>query len=69
MTADQSGHEDEYVTPATLRLELKAFRLEVRLLLIVGLVATRFHLPDTVTVGSVALAIAAGGLKSFIARG
>lgn len=65
--ADQSGHE-EYVTPKDLRLELKAFRLEVRLLIVLGLLVTRFHLPDTVTVGSVLGVLGIVGLKSILAR-
>lgn len=57
------------VTEKALRLELKAFRLEVRLLIVLGLIVSRFHLPDVVTAGSVAGAIALVALKSALARG
>ena len=66
--ADQSGTDADNVTWRDLKLELKAFRLEVRLFIIVGLLVTRLHLPDTVTLGSMAGVIGVGALKSFFAR-
>lgn len=68
-TANHSGPDDDaYVTPNMLRLELKAFRLEVRLLIVVGLLVTRLHLPATITAGSVFAVIGVTGLKSLLAR-
>lgn len=60
--------EDRHVTERDLRLELKAFRFEVRLLIVLGLVVSHFHLPDAVTAGSVVGAIALGALKSALTR-
>jgi hypothetical protein len=62
------GDDEDVVTERSLRLELKAFRLEMRLLLVLGLVVTRFQLPDVITVGSVAGAIGLIALKSALAR-
>lgn len=64
--ANQSGKE--MVTWRELKSELKAFRLEVRLFIIVGLLVTKLHVPDTITVGSIAAVIGVGALKSFMAR-
>ena len=72
MSADHSGHrhndDEEYVTPLMLRLELKAFRLEVRLLVLLGLLVSKFHLPGSVTFGSVAGVMGLAAVKSFLAR-
>lgn len=57
------------VTEKSLRLELRAFRLEMRLLLVLGLIMSRFHLPDVVTAGSVAGALAVVAIKSALMRG
>lgn len=66
--ADQSSRDKETVTWRELTSELKAFRLEVRLFILVGLVVTKLHVPDTITVGSVLGVIGIGALKSFAAR-
>ena len=70
MSADQSGHDhdDEFVTPLRLALELKAFRLEVRLLVLLGLLVSKFHVPSSITLGGIAGAIGIGALKSMLAR-
>jgi len=60
--------EPAYITEKDLRLELKAFRLEVRLLIILGLIVSRFHLPEAVTMGSVLGAIRLVALKSALSR-
>lgn len=57
-----------YITEKDLRLELKAFRLEVRLLIVLGLVLSRVHLPDAVTAGSVLGVIGLVALKSALTR-
>lgn len=64
----QENDHDEYITPLRLQLELKAFRLEVRILVLLGLLVSKLHLPDTVTLGSVAGVVSVGALKSFLAR-
>lgn len=66
--ADQSSDEKNYVTWRELVSELKAFRFETRLILLVGFVGTKIHLPASVTVGSIVGTIGLGALKSFIAR-
>lgn len=63
------GCDDPVVTEKAMRMELKAFRLEVRLLIVLGLIVSRFEVPDVVTAGSVAGAIALGAIKSALARG
>lgn len=57
------------VTEKSLQLELKSFRLEMRLLIVLGLVVSRFQLPDVVTAGSIAGAIALVAVKTALARG
>lgn len=66
--ADQSGTDADNVTWRELGLELKSFRLEVRLLVLVSLFVTRLHLPETISVGSIAAVIGVGAVKSFLAR-
>lgn len=66
--ADQSGTDADNVTWRDMKLELKAFRLEVRLFILVGLIVTKLHVPETITVGSVAGVFAIGAVKSFVAR-
>lgn len=61
--------DDPVVTEKAMRMELKAFRLEVRLLIVLGLIVSRFEVPDVVTAGSVAGAIALAAFKSALARG
>lgn len=63
-----AGTDADNVTWRDLKLELKAFRLEVRLFIIVGLIVTKLHVPDTITVGSVAGILALGAVKSALAR-
>ncbi len=60
---------DGLVTEKSLQLELKSFRLEMRLLIVLGLVVSRFQLPDVVTAGSIAGAIALVAVKTALARG
>lgn len=59
----------DLVTEKSLQLELKSFRLEMRLLIVLGLVVSRFQLPDVVTAGSIAGAIALVAVKTALARG
>lgn len=65
-SANQS--RGDYVTWNELVSELKAFRFETRLILVVGFVGTRVHLPSSITVGSIVGCIGIGALKSFLAR-
>lgn len=67
--ANQSRDEEKsFVTWREFMSELKAFRFETRLILVIGFVGTRIHLPATVTAGGVIGAIGIGAVKSFIAR-
>ena len=67
--ANQSRDEEKsFVTWREFMSELKAFRFETRLILLVGFVGTRVHLPGSITAGSVIGAIGIGALKSFITR-
>lgn len=65
---DVNQSSDKYVTWTEFKAEIKSFRMEFRLLLVVGLGAIKFDLPDTVTVGSVATVFTFAALKSFLAR-
>lgn len=67
--ANQSSDDEKnFVTWRELVSELKAFRFETRLILVVGFVGTRVHLPSSITVGSIVGAVGIAGLKSFFAR-
>jgi len=67
-SANQSSDDKQYVTWRELVSELKAFRFETRLILVVGFVGTKIHLPNSITVGSVVGAVGVGFAKSLITR-
>lgn len=65
---DGSGNIDDVVTWREFSSELKAFRMETRLLLVVGVASLKFHLPDVATVGSMVTVVGWAGLKSLVTR-
>jgi len=52
---------DQHVTRRELKLELKSFRNEVRVLLVAGILVIRFDIPQEIT----AAALGAVGLKAL----
>jgi hypothetical protein len=65
---ERGGPDDEHITRRELGLQLRAFRNEVRVLVIGAVVVIRFDIPKEITAGALA-ALAAKALASILLGG